>query len=42
MGVLDGITPLQNLRFKDDGLPTDTSFEQVKKYIKRGEFTFCL
>ncbi|GAA5805144.1 hypothetical protein HPULCUR_010657 [Helicostylum pulchrum] len=30
MGVLDGLTPLQNLRFKDDGLPTDTSFDQKR------------
>lgn len=35
MGVLDGLTPLQNLRFKDDGLPTDTSFDQVEYQKKK-------
>lgn len=29
MGILNGTIPLQQLRFKDDNLPTDTSIEQV-------------
>lgn len=31
MGILNGNIPLNNLRFQDDKLPTDTSIEQVNK-----------
>ncbi|KAI7899408.1 terpenoid cyclases/protein prenyltransferase alpha-alpha toroid [Cokeromyces recurvatus] len=30
MGILNGNVPLNNLRFKDDNLPTDTSIEQKR------------
>lgn len=30
MGILNGNIPFQQLRFKDDNLPTDSSIEQVK------------
>lgn len=29
MGILNGNIPLNNLRFQDDNLPSDTSIEQV-------------
>lgn len=31
MGILDGTTPLAQLRYRDDTLPTDTSIAQVRK-----------